>query len=83
MQLFLNSFFDSMKKMQKEMKDVELQLGIVANQVRIRSITQWSLLLMARDITAQVSQLVKTRHEKMTSADDSRHSIDNDLCKLA
>jgi hypothetical protein len=26
-------FFDSMKKMQKEMKDVELQLGIVANQV--------------------------------------------------
>jgi hypothetical protein len=26
-------FFGSMKKMQKEMKDVELQLGIVANQV--------------------------------------------------
>ena len=65
------------------MKDVELQLGIVANQVRIRSITRWSLLLMARDITAQVSQLVKTRHEKMTSADDSRHSIEDDLWKIA
>jgi hypothetical protein len=30
---FILTFFGSMKKMQKEMKDVELQLGIVANQV--------------------------------------------------
>ncbi len=65
-----------MKKMQKEMKDVELQLGIVANQVKARPISSLHSLLHN---TTQVSQLVKTRHEKMASADDSRHSIEDDL----
>jgi hypothetical protein len=68
-----------MKKMQKEMKDVELQLGIVANQVKARPITSLHSLLVMLHNTAQVSQLVKTRHEKMASADDSRHSIEDDL----
>jgi hypothetical protein len=29
--------------------------------------------------TIQVSQLVKTRQEKMASVDESRHSIEDDL----
>jgi hypothetical protein len=37
------------------------------------------LLLTLLHIFVQVSQLVKTRHEKMISADDSRHSIEDDL----
>ena len=33
---FNSEYCRSMKKMQKEMKDVELQLGIVANQVQFQ-----------------------------------------------
>ena len=65
--------------MQKEMKDVELQLGIVANQVQMLSFLSSHLVLTLLHNFVQVSQLVKTRHEKMTSVDDSRHSIEDDL----
>ncbi len=61
------------------MKDVELQLGIVANQVQMLSFLSFHLVLTLLHNFVQVSQLVKTRHEKMTSVDDSRHSIEDDL----
>jgi hypothetical protein len=60
--------------MQKEMKDVELQLGIVANQVHFFLI--YGIVLLNSN---QVTHLVKSRQEKMASADDTRHSIEDDL----
>ena len=71
-----------MKKMQKEMKDVELQLGIFANQVWTYSIYVMNTFHVLPHNTIQVSQLVKTRQEKMASADESRHSIEDDLWKI-
>ena len=71
-----------MKKMQKEMKDVELQLGIVANQVWNSSIYVMNILHILPRHSVQVSQLVKTRQEKMASVDESRHSIEDDLWKI-